>query len=471
VVMTRLTLHPDRLLSADPSTRVLARELYAAVRGLPIISPHGHVPAQWLADDVPFGDPTSLLITPDHYVTRLLHAQGVPLSDLGVGQTEFTADQARNAFRILCSHWKLYRGTPVKFWMESELVDIFGIDVVPSAQTADQIYDAICEKLTAPEFLPRALYESFSIEFLASTDDPSDDLRHHIKLANDPTWAGRVAPTFRPDKYLEPATQGWNGLVDTLAEVSGIDTGSYGGWVAAMEDRRAFFKANGAVSTDHSHRDARIEPIGDAEAERLYAQARTGEITLEEGNTLRRNFMFQQARMAADDGLVMTLHPAVYRNHHTPTFEQYGADVGADIPIAVEFTKAVQPMLAAFGTAENFQVVFFTIDETVYSRELAPMAGFYPSVYVGAPWWFIDSPEAMNRYRSTVTETAGFSRTSGFIDDTRAYLSIPARHDTNRRMDSVFLARLVADHRLTMDEALDTAYDLVVTSPRKAFKL
>ena len=471
MVMTRLSLHADRLLSADPVIREPARELYAAVRDLPIISPHGHVPAQWLADDVPFGDPTSLLITPDHYVTRLLHAQGVPLSDLGVGQTEFTADQARNAFRILCSHWKVYRGTPVKFWMESELVDVFGIDVVPSAQTADEIYDAICEKLTAPEFLPRALYESFSIEFLASTDDPSDDLRHHIKLANDPTWAGRVAPTFRPDKYLEPATQGWNGLVDTLGEVSGIDTGSYLGWVAAMENRRAFFKANGAVSTDHSHRDVRIEPIGDAEAERLYARARTGEITPEEGDTLRRHFMFQQARMAADDGLVMTLHPGVYRNHHTPTFERYGADVGTDIPMAVEFTKAVQPMLAAFGTAENFQVVFFTIDETVYSRELAPMAGFYPSVYIGAPWWFIDSPEAMNRYRSTVSETAGFSRTSGFIDDTRAYLSIPARHDTNRRMDSVFLARLVADHRLTMDEALDTAHDLVVTSPRKAFKL
>ena len=359
--MTRLSLHADRLLSADPVIREPARELYAAVRDLPIISPHGHVPAQWLADDVPFGDPTSLLITPDHYVTRLLHADGVPLSDLGVGQMEFTADQARNAFRILCSHWKLYRGTPVKFWMESELVDVFGIDVVPSAQTADQIYDAICEKLTAPEFLPRALYESFSIEFLASTDDPSDDLRHHIKLANDPTWAGRVAPTFRPDKYLEPSGQAWNGLVDKLADVSGIDTGSYSGWVAAMENRRAFFKANGAVSTDHSHRDARIEPIGDAEAERLYARARTGEITLEEGDTLRRNFMFQQARMAADDGLVMTLHPAVYRNHHTPTFEQYGADVGADIPIAVEFTEAVQPMLAAFGTAENFQVVFLSL--------------------------------------------------------------------------------------------------------------
>ena len=470
-VMATLTLHPDRLLPADPTTRGIARELYSAVRDLPIISPHGHVPPQWLADDVPFVDPTSLLLTPDHYVTRLLHAQGESLSDLGVGRPEMTPEQSRAAFRLLCSHWKAFRGTPVKFWFEAELVDIFGIDQVPSADTADAIYDAIAEKIATPKFRPRALYESFGIEFLATTDDPTDDLRHHVALEQDPTWLGTVAPTFRPDKYLEPATPAWNGLVDRLGEVTGVDTDSYTGWVAAMEDRRAFFKAHGAVSTDHSHRDARVEPLDDAEAQRLYALARTGRITAEDGARLRRNLMFQQARMAADDGLVMTMHPAVHRNHHTPSLERYGADVGADIPVAVEFTDAVQPMLAAFGTSPGFQVIFFTIDETVYSRELAPMAGFYPSVFVGAPWWFIDAPDAMDRYRSAVTETAGFTRTSGFIDDTRAFLSIPTRHDTNRRMDSGFLAKLVADHRLTMDEALDTAVDLVVASPRKAFKL
>lgn len=469
--MAPLTLHPDRLLPADPATRGIARDLYGVVRDLPIISPHGHVPAQWWADDVPFEDPTSLLITPDHYVTRMLHAQGVQLADLGVGQQDFSAEQSRQAFRLLCTHWKAYRGTPVKFWLESELGEIFGIDLEPSAQTADIIYDAIAEKIATAEFRPRALYEQFNIEFIATTDDPCDDLRHHQKLATDPTWKGRVAPCFRPDKYLEPATAAWNGLIDTLGSVTGIDTGTYAGWVSAMEDRRAFFKANGATSTDHSHRDARVEPVSVVEAERLYALARAGGITAEQGDTLRRDFMFQMARMAADDGLVMTMHPAVFRNHHTPSQQRYGADIGADIPMSVEFTTAVQPMLDAFGTAENFQVVLFTIDETVYSRELAPMAGFYPSVLIGAPWWFIDAPEAMGRYRSAVTETAGFSRTSGFIDDTRAYLTIPARHDTNRRMDSGFLAKLVADHRLTMDEAIETAHDLVVAYPRKAFKL
>ncbi|GAA0352549.1 MAG: glucuronate isomerase [Micropruina glycogenica] len=469
--MAHLELNPDRVLPSDPTVRPLAREIYASVKDLPIISPHGHVPAQWLADDEPFGDPTSLLLTPDHYVNRLLHASGVSLADLGVGQSTFTPEQARAAFRHLCTHWTVFRGTPVRFWFESELAEIFGIDLMPSADTADEIYDAIAAQLVTPAFRPRALYDRFGIEFIATTDDPCDDLASHAKLAADPTWTGTVAPTFRPDKYLEPAAAGWNDLIDRLGEVSGVDTGSYAGWLAAMENRRAFFKANGAVSTDHSHRDARIEPIDDAEADRLYALARAGRISAAEADTLRRNFMFAQARMAADDGLVMTLHPAVYRNHHTPTFDTYGADVGCDIPMAVEYTNALQPVLAAFGTSPGFHLVPFTIDETVYSRELAPLAGFYPSVFVGVPWWFIDAPEAMARFRGAITETAGFTRTSGFIDDTRAYLSIPARHDLSRRVDSGYLAKLVGEHRLTLDEALEAAHELVVGNPKRAFKL
>jgi glucuronate isomerase len=469
--MARLDLHPDRMLPADPGLRPLAREIYESVRDLPIISPHGHVPAQWLADDEAFTDPTSLLITPDHYVNRLLHANGVSLDALGVGQSSFSDEQSRDAFRLLCSHWSAYRGTPVRFWLESELAEIFGLDIAPSAETADELYDAIAARLATPEFRPRALYERFNLDFIATTDDPCDDLRHHRALADDPTWTGQVAPTFRPDKYLEPGLPAWNDLVDRLGEVSGVDTGSYAGWVSAMENRRAFFKAHGAVSSDHSHRDARVEPLPGAEAERLYQLARTGRICADEADALRRDFMFAQARMAADDGLVMTMHPAVYRNHHPGTFERYGADVGADIPLQVEFTAAVQPMLAAFGTSPYFQVVFFTIDETVYTRELAPLAGFYPSVFVGVPWWFIDAPDAMARFRSAITETVGFGRTSGFIDDTRAYLSIPARHDLSRRIDAGYLARLVGEHRLTLDEAIDAATELVAGNPRKAFKL
>jgi glucuronate isomerase len=467
----RLDLNPDRMLPADAGLRPLAREIYESVRQLPIVSPHGHVPAQWLADDEPFADPTSLLITPDHYVNRLLHASGIGLDKLGVAQTGFTPEQSREAFRLLCSHWHVFRGTPIRFWLESELTDIFGLDVAPSTDAADELYDAIAAKLATPPFRPRALYDRFGIDFLATTDDPCDDLVHHQQLAADPTFTGQVAPTFRPDRYLEPARTDWNALVDRLGEVSGADTGTYAGWTAAMENRRAFFKANGAVSSDHSHADARVEPLDAAEAERLYALARLRTITTTEADTLRRAMMFEQARMAADDGLVLTMHPAVYRNHHTPSFERFGSDIGADIPMQVEFTRAVQPMLAAFGTSAYFQVVFFTIDETVYSRELAPLAGFYPSVYIGVPWWFVDAPDAMARFRASVTETAGFTRTSGFIDDTRAYLSIPARHDLSRRIDAGYLARLVGEHRLTLDEAIETAAELVVGNPRRAFKL
>ena len=467
----RLQLHPDRMLPSDPVLRSLARELYESVRALPIYSPHGHVPAQWLADDEPFADPTSLLITPDHYVTRLLHASGIGLDRLGVGQTTFGPAQSREAFRTLCAHWHLYRGTPVRFWLESELAEIFDIDLAPTAETADALYDAIAERLATPDFRPRALYERFGIQLLATTDDPCDDLHHHARLDADETFTGRVVPTFRPDAYLEPARADWNARIDRLGEVSGVDVDSFAGWVAAMENRRAYFKAHGAISSDHSHADARVEPLDDAEAERLYALGRRSAITPAQADTLRRAFLFEQARMAADDGLVLTMHPAVYRNHHPATFAGYGADVGADIPLQVEFTRAVQPMLAAFGTSPGFHVVFFTIDETVYARELAPLAGFYPSVFVGVPWWFIDAPDAMARFRSSVTETAGFTRTSGFIDDTRAYLSIPARHDLSRRIDAGFLARLVAEHRLSMDEALQSAHELVTGNPRRAFKL
>lgn len=468
---SRLDLHPDRMLPADAGLRPLAREIYESVRQLPIVSPHGHVPAQWLADDEPFTDPTSLLITPDHYVNRLLHASGIGLDRLGVAQEGFTPEQSREAFRLLCSHWHVYRGTPIRFWLESELAEIFGIDLAPSAETADDLYDEIAEALATPAFRPRALYDRFGIDFLATTDDPCDDLVHHRTLAADPSFTGQVAPTFRPDRYLEPGRPDWTALVDRLGQVSGVEVGTYAGWTAAMENRRAFFKANGGVSSDHSHADARVEPLDAAEAERLYALARRRKITTAEADTLRRAMMFEQARMAADDGLVLTMHPAVYRNHHTPSFERFGADVGADIPMQVEFTRAVQPMLAAFGTSAYFQVVFFTIDETVYSRELAPLAGFYPSVYLGVPWWFIDAPDAMARFRAAVTETAGFTRTSGFIDDTRAYLSIPARHDLSRRIDAGYLARLVGEHRLTLDEAVETATELVVGNPRRAFKL
>ncbi|GGV29478.1 uronate isomerase [Actinomadura cremea] len=464
-------LHPDRLLPADPGVRALARRLYDSVRGLAILSPHGHVDARLLVEDEPFGDPASLLISPDHYVTRLLHAAGVPLHDLGVGRGPLSESEARTAWRRLCEHWPIFRGTPVRYWLEAELGEVFGVEDRPGPDTADRIYDRIAERLAEPAFRPRALFGRFGIEVLATTDDPCDDLAAHRVLADDPTWRARVVPTFRPDRYLEPGRDGWAKAVMRLGEAADTDTSGYAGYVRALEARRRYFAEHGATSADHSHADVRTDPLAFWDADRIYRAALAGTATKAETLAFRRHMLLEMARMSCEDGLVMTLHPAVRRNHHPPTLHRYGPDTGHDIPLRAEFTDALRPLLERYGTADGFRLVLFTIDETAFSREIAPLAGFYPSVYAGAPWWFLDAPDAIRRFQRSVTETAGLSRTTGFVDDTRAFCSIPARHDMSRRLDSGFLAELVAEHRLTEDEAFETAAELVTVNPRRAFKL
>ena len=464
-------LHADRLLPVEPGVRSLARRIYAETRDLPIVSPHGHVDARLLLDDEPFADPVSLLISPDHYVTRLLHADGADLVDLGVGRGPMPEKDARRAWRIFCERWPVYRGTPVRYWMEDALAVTFGVTRAPSAATADDLYDQIAARLAEPAFRPRALYERFDISVLATTDDPCDDLAAVAALRADPSWTGRVIPTFRPDRYLEPAHPDWPDLMRRLGEVSGVDTGDYRGYVRALEERRRWFIDHGATSADHSHADVRTDPLPEADAARIYRAAWSGAATRAEALAFRRHMLGEMARMSCDDGLAMTLHPAVRRNHHGPTADAFGSDTGHDIPIGVEFTDALRPMLERFGTHPGFHLVLFTVDETVWSRELAPLAGFYPSVFVGVPWWFLDAPAAIRRFQAAVTETAGFSRLSGFVDDTRAFCSIPARHDMSRRLDAGFLAQLVAEHRLGLDEAVDTAVALVATQARRVFKL
>ncbi|BDO41254.1 glucuronate isomerase [Cellulomonas sp. NTE-D12] len=466
-----LVVHPDRLLPVDPSVRGLARTLYEAVRDLPLVSPHGHVDPRMLLDDVPFADPAALFVTPDHYVTRLLHASGVPLEDLGVGQGPLDEAAARNVWRLLCTHWSVFRGTPVRYWLESELSELFDVTVRPSAETADEIYDQLASRLATPGYRPRALFDRFRLDVLATTDDPCDDLSVHDALAADPTFRGRVIPTFRPDRYLESAEPGWADAVRRLGSVADVDTSTYAGWVTAMEARRRYFVEHGARSADHAHVDAGTYPLEPTEAERIYSAALAGSATSDESVALRRHMLLEMARMACDDGLTMTLHTGVLRGHHTPSKLRFGPDTGHDIPLRGDFTEPLRPLLERFGTHPDLNLVLFTLDETVFSRELAPLAGFYPAVYVGAPWWFLDAPDSIRRWRSAITETIGFSRTAGFIDDTRAFCSIPARHDMSRRLDAGFLAQLVAEHRLEEDEAMDTAIDLVAGRAREVFKL
>ncbi len=469
--MPALRLHPDRLFPSDPATRRIARDLHRTVQDLPVISPHGHVDPRWLADDVPFTDPTSLLISPDHYVTRLLHSSGVPLDELGVGAEPLDEDTARRAWRTFCARWPLYRGTPVQYWFEVELHEIFGVRERPDTGNADDLFDTISAALATPAFRPRALFHDFGIEVLATTDDPVDDLAAHRALHEDPSWDGRVVPTFRPDRYLEPAAAGWADAVAALGRAADTDTGSYPGYLEALRRRRQYFRDHGATSADHSHADVRSEPLSESAAAAVYDRALRGEATPEEATAFRRHMIFHMAAMSVDDGLVMTLHPGILRNHHGPTFERFGPDRGHDIPTGIELTEALRPLLQHFGTSPGFHLVVFTTDETVFSRQLAPLAGFYPSLYIGAPWWFLDAPDSIGRWRSAVTETAGFSRTSGFIDDTRAFCSIPARHDMSRRLDAAHLADLVVRHRLDEDEAADTLHTLVSDQPRAVFKL
>lgn len=468
-----LKLNPDRLFPADPETRKIARHLFEKIESLPIISPHGHVPIEWLADDIPFSDPTTLLLTPDHYTNRMLHSvAGVELSDLGVPVgSEMSPEKSRAAFRIFCENWHIFRGTQVQFWFASQFADVFGVDVRPSAETADQIYDKISECLASPEYTPRALYRRFNIEALATTDDPCDDLAGHKKLRDDATWDGRVVPTFRPDKYLEPAREDWVESTEALGRAADVEIGSYADHVEAMRIRRNYFKENGAVSSDHSHRDACCRRLSDADAEKLFAKALSRDITTEEADALREHMVNDQARLAVEDGLVMTIHPAVYRNHDSDAFARYGADVGGDVPMKAEFVNALQPILDAYGNHENFQIVAFTMDETTFSRELAPLAGWYRGFYVGAPWWFIDENDAMMRYRQSTTGYGTLYKGSGFVDDTRAFCSIPARHDAARRVDVSFLANLVSTHRIELDEAEELAVQLVSDQPKHAFKL
>jgi len=464
-----LQLDPDRLFPVDPGVRELARELYAAVADAPIYSPHGHVDPRLLVDDEPFGDPAELLITPDHYVLRLLHAAGIDLADLGRGSNAVT--DGREIWRILCRNWRLFAGTPVRFWLESQLVEIFGVTVRPGEDTADLIYDQISEQLRTPEFRPRALFDRFRIKVLATTDDPADDLAAHRALAEDPDFSGRVLPTFRADAYLDPSAAGWSDRLRRLGEAAGVATDSYAGLVEALQVRRRYFADHGCTATDTSPFDAWGEPLPDAEAERIHAAGLAGTAGPEDAVAYRRNLFYQLAAMSADDGLVMQLHPGVHRNHHAPTLAAYGPDSGHDLPAVGGYTDPLRRILNDFGTDPKFRLVLFTVDETTFSREIAPLAGFYPSVYAGAPWWFLDTPAAIGRYRAAVTDSAGFYKTSGFIDDTRAFLSIPARHDMSRRADAGFLAGLVATHQLEPDEAREIAQDLVTRIPVDVFRL
>lgn len=470
--MTRpLTLHPDRLFPSDPGQRDIARRLYAEVASLPIISPHGHTDPSWFADNAPFGNAAELLLHPDHYLFRMLYSQGISLDALGIGNRD--ADP-RESWRLFARNYRLFRGAPSRMWMDWVFAEVFGFDVQFSAETSDLYYDRITEALATDPFRPRALFDRFGIEVIATTESPLDTLDHHaaIRAANaSGEWSGRIITAYRPDPVVDPEFERFRDNLARFSELSGEDAFSYAGYLAAHRNRRAYFAAMGATSTDHGHPTAATADLSDAEAEALFARVTGAEVSPADAELFRAHMLTVMAGMSLDDGLVMQIHPGAFRNHNSWLFEHYGRDKGADIPTGTDYVHALRPLLGRYGNEAGLTIILFTLDETSYARELAPLAGHYPALKLGPAWWFHDSPEGMRRFRSQTTETAGFYNLVGFNDDTRAFLSIPARHDVARRIDCGFLAGLVAEHRMEEGEAAELATDLGYNLAKAAYKL
>ena len=467
-----LELNPDRLFSSDPAQRGLARKLYATVKDLPIVSPHGHTDPQWFADNERFTDASALFITPDHYVFRMLYSQGVPLEDLAIPRRDGGAVErdARKIWRVFAQHYHVFRGTPTRVWLDHAFHEVFGVRERLTPESADRIFDRINACLGQPEFRPRALFERFNIEVIATTESPLDPLAHHAKIRA-LGWNRRVITAYRPDPVVDPEFDGFRDNVAKLGEITGEDTSTWSGYLAAHRKRRAFFKTMGATSTDHGHPTAQTSDLSARESEALFAKALGGTLSAAEAEIFRGQMLTEMASMSLDDDLVMQIHPGSLRNHNPQVFVRFGRDKGADIPTRTDYVRALKPLLDRFGNDRRLTVILFTLDETTYSRELAPLAGHYPILKLGPPWWFYDSPEGMLRFREQATETAGFYNTVGFNDDTRAFLSIPARHDVARRIDCRFLAQLVTEHKIEEDEAYELAPELAYGLAKRAYKL
>jgi glucuronate isomerase len=467
-----LVLHPDRFFDADSAIRNVARALYEETRELPLVCPHGHVDAGILAANTPFSDPASLLIVPDHYILRLLYSRGVPLERLGVRPRDraWSEQDPRRIWQTFADHYYLFRGTPSSLWLDYELHELFEVRVKLDGDSAQYVYDQIAERLASPELRPRALYERFNVEVLATTDAPADMLDAH-RAIRESAWGGRVIPTFRPDGVFRIAGAGWRPELERLERAHGRPIRDVDSFTGALEQRRAYFKSLGGTATDHAVLEPFTARLPRAEANAIFQRALDGRATAADQRAFEAHMLMEMARMSLDDGLVMQLHAGAVRDHNPHVFGRFGPDTGADIPVATEYTRNLSALLEAYGNDARLTLVLFTLDESTYARELAPIAGHYPAVRLGPPWWFHDSIEGMLRFRRQVTETAGIYNTAGFNDDTRAFCSIPARHDLARRVDASYLGGLVARHVVDMDDARRMARALACDLARETYRL
>lgn len=470
--MSNFELHPDRFFDPDPVIRNYARTIFDLIKSMPIISPHGHVDPQIFVDDKPFENPTKLFITPDHYLFRMLYSQGIPMEALGIPAVNGTKVETdpRKIWKLFAENYYLFLGTPSGVWLDHEFSEVFGIKEKLNGSNAEKIYDELNEKINSPEFRPRKLFDRFNIEVLSTTDASTDTLSHHKKI-KESGWNGKIIPCFRPDGVTDISNPAWKSNIDLLGKICGYEINSFPKFIQALEERRTFFKSMGCTSTDHGVFSPFTHELSPSESEKIFQRALKGKSTLEDENLFSAHMLMEMARMSVEDGLVMQIHPGSFRNHNPIIYRNYGPDKGADIPMHEEFTFNLMELLNKYGNNPDFTVIVFTLDESTYSRELAPLAGHYPAMKLGPAWWFHDSIEGITRYRQMVTETAGFYNTVGFNDDTRAFVSIPARHDVARRIDSNFLAGLVARHIISIEDAFKIAKDLTYNLVKKTYKL
>ena len=469
-----MRLDPQRFFPADPAQRKIASELFGTIEKLPIISPHGHTDPAWFAYDQPFEDAVSLLLWPDHYLLRLLYSVGVTLKSIGIVPQDDSGGPVetdrRKIWKRFAEYYYIFRGTPCRAWLDHTFVEVFGLDRAFGPDTADYYYDTINQKLAEPAFRPRALFQRFNIETIATTENSLDLLKDHAAIAAS-GWNGRVITTFRPDEVTDPDHELFSQALKKIGELSGEDTSNWKGYLRAIENRRAHFRAHGATATDHGHPTAQTANLSQAAAEALFAKVSSGKANPTERELFRALMLTEMARMSVEDGMVMQIHSGCWRNHNELIYRRFGRNIGGDMPMRGDFMGPLKPLLDRFGNKSDFTLVLFTLDETTYSRELAPLAGQYPCLKLGPAWWFHDSPEGMMRYRRLTTESAGFYNTAGFNDDTRAFFSIPARHDLARRVDCTYLSELVIQGRLPMEEAAEVAQDLAYRLPKKVYKL
>jgi glucuronate isomerase len=403
-------------------------------------------------------------VAPDHYLLRMLYSQGVAYEHL------LEPSEPRAGWQSFADHFHLFHGTPSGLWLAHELSSLFGVDEKLDGSSAQRIYDRIEAALAAPGFTPRRLFEQWNIEVLATTDAATDTLDQHAAIRAS-GWTGRVIPTLRPDGVIHLLHPQWRQQIERLSEVSREDAGDFRSYLRALEQRRSAFRALGATATDVGMLTPATTVLPHHEVEAIYQRALRGQADAADAERFAAHMLCELARMSTEDGLVMQLHSGSLRNHNGEVFSRWGPDRGFDIPVAAEYTRSLRPLLERFGSNPKLTLILFTLDESTCSRELAPLAGAYPALRLGPPWWFFDSWNGIRRFFDSVVETAGIYNTAGFNDDTRAFLSIPARHDLWRRAAADWLGGLVVRKMLDRADAEGLAFELAVGLARRAYRL